>query len=125
MKKSKIITIGLLVAASAVLLAGCGQKNDEETGSNPDNGNGITGEHATENNTTGILEEVITDAATGAKEAATDAKDAARNMWDDVTGAAEDLKDDVTGAAQDIRSDITGAAQDMNNRATQTGTLAD
>ena len=114
MKKSKIITIGLLVAASAVLLAGCGQKNDEETGSNPDNGNGITGEHTTENNTTGILEEVITDAATSAKEAATDAKDAARNMWDDVTGAAENIKDDVTGAAQD-----------MNNRATQTGTLAD
>lgn len=100
MKKGKIFLLSLLVLAFAGVLSGCGREGEEENGSNTDTGNGFT-QNTTEGTTTdGVIEEIVTDAATGAKEILTDA-------WDAVTGAADDLGNDVhnvtAGATNAVR----------------------
>ena len=71
MKKCKIVVLAVIAVLAAAALAGCGDKENEETGSNPDSDNGVIEEIVTDA-ATGV-EEIVTDAATGAKEAITDA----------------------------------------------------
>ena len=59
MKKCKIIIMAALAVFAVAALAGCGNADNEETGSNPDSDNGV-------------VEQIVTDAATGAKEVITD-----------------------------------------------------
>ena len=52
MKKCKIIIMAALAVFAVAALAGCGNADNEETGSNPDSDNGV-------------VEQIVTDAATG------------------------------------------------------------
>ncbi|MBO5459379.1 MAG: hypothetical protein J5981_03915 [Lachnospira sp.] len=65
MKKIKLSVIGLLLVIGVCALIGCGNKNNEETGSNTNSGN--------HNESTGVIQEIVTDAATGVKDAVTEA----------------------------------------------------
>lgn len=82
MKKIKLSVIGLLLVIGVCALVGCGNKNNEETGSNTNSGNN--------NESTGVIQEIVTDAATGVKDAVTevgtileDAASGAGNMIDE------------------------------------------
>lgn len=85
MKKCKLALIGCLCVLSFGILAGCGNRNNEETGSNTDSGNNTTG-------ATGVIEEVVTDAATGVKEVVTDA---GTMIKDAASGAADIINDAI------------------------------
>ena len=82
MKKCKIIIMAALVVLAAAALAGCGNADNEETGSNPDSDNGI-------------IEQIVTDAATDAKEVITDAATGAKEI---ITDAAKGIEDGFTDA---------------------------
>ena len=60
MKKCKIIIMAALAVFAVAALAGCGNADNEETGSNPDSDNGV-------------VEQIVTDAATGANAVLADA----------------------------------------------------
>lgn len=111
MKKCKIVVLAVLAVLAAAALTGCGDKENEETGSNPDSDNGVIEELVTDA-ATGV-EELVTDAATGAKEVITDAatgigdiiNDAVENMNEEMTDPAEPLKQpetDVEPRGEDI-----------------------
>lgn len=95
MKKCKLALIGFLFVLSMGALVACGNKNNKETGSNTDSGN--------HNESTGVIEEVVTDAATGVKDA--------------VTEAATILEDAATGVGDMLNGGKTHA--DNNNAATE------
>ena len=57
MKKCKLALVGLLLVLSMGVLVACGNEKNEETGSNTDSGNN--------HESTGVIEEIVTDAATG------------------------------------------------------------
>lgn len=78
--KKKIFLIGLLVVIGAGFLIGCNSKQQNNDGSNADPGN----EHST-----GVIEEMVTQAATDVKEAMTDVKD----KLEDVATEAKDALD--------------------------------
>ena len=65
MKKCKLALVGLLLVLSMGVLVACGNEKNEETGSNTDSGNN--------HESTGVIEEIVTDAATGVKDAVTEA----------------------------------------------------
>ena len=65
MKKCKLALVGLLLVQSMGVLVACGNEKNEETGSNTDSGNN--------HESTGVIEEIVTDAATGVKDAVTEA----------------------------------------------------
>ena len=60
MKKCKLALVGLLLVLSMGVLVACGNEKNEETGSNTDSGNN--------HESTGVIEEIVTDAATGVKD---------------------------------------------------------
>ena len=69
MKKCKLALIGCLCVLSLGILVGCGNRNNEETGSNTDSGNNTTG-------STGVIAgTMIKDAASGAADMINDAVD--------------------------------------------------
>ena len=74
MKKCKIIIMAALAVFAVAALAGCGNADNEETGSNPDSDNGV-------------VEQIITDAAKGIEDGFTDA----------VNGSEEPVTDDYEG----------------------------
>ena len=69
-----------------------GNEKNEETGSNTDSGNN--------HESTGVIEEIVTDAATGVKDAVTEAgtilEDAGRGVEDLFSGNAEEQMTDST-----------------------------
>ena len=79
MKKCKIIIMAVLAVFAVAALAGCGNADNEETGSNPDSDNGV-------------VEQIVTDAATGAKEVITDAATGAKEI---ITDAAKGIDPSV------------------------------
>lgn len=87
MKKCKIIIMAALAVFAVAALAGCGNADNEETGSNPDSDNGV-------------VEQIVTDAATGAKEVITDAATGAKEIigfTDAVNGSEEPVTDNYEG----------------------------
>ena len=86
MKKCKLALVGLLLVLSMGVLVACGNEKNEETGSNTES--------------TGVIEEIVTDAATGVKDAVTEAgtilEDAGRGVEDLFSGNAEEQMTDST-----------------------------
>jgi hypothetical protein len=105
MKKWKLILVGTLLVLSICLLVGCGNENNEQTGSNTDTGNNT-------NESTNMIEEVITDAATGIKDAVTEA---ATIAGDAVTGA-ENGTGHLDDGTNNENTESTGVIEDMMNR---------
>lgn len=91
MKKCKIVVLAVIAVLAAAALTGCGNKENEETGSNPDSDNGVIEELVTDA-ATGV-EEIVTDAATGVGDIINDAVD---NMNDEMTDPADPLKQPET-----------------------------
>ena len=87
MKKCKLALVGLLLVLSMGVLVACGNEKNEETGSN-------------NHESTGVIEEIVTDAATGVKDAVTEAgtilEDAGRGVEDLFSGNAEEQMTDST-----------------------------
>lgn len=79
--KKKIFLISLLVVIGAGFLIGCSNKQNNNDGSNADSGN----EHQT-----GVLEQIVTEAATDVKEAVTDVKDKLEEVATDAATKAKD-----------------------------------
>ena len=92
MKKCKLALVGLLLVLSMGVLVACGNEKNEETGSNTDSGNN--------HESTGVIEEIVTDAATCVKDAVTEAgtilEDAGRGVEDLFSGNAEEQMTDST-----------------------------
>lgn len=92
MKKCKLALVGLLLVLSMGVLVACGNEKNEETGSNTDSGNN--------HESTGVIEEIVTDAATSVKDAVTEAgtilEDAGRGVEDLFSGNAEEQMTDST-----------------------------
>lgn len=92
MKKCKLALVGLLLVLSMGVLVACGNEKNEETGSNTDSGNN--------HESTGVIEEIVTDAATDVKDAVTEAgtilEDAGRGVEDLFSGNAEEQMTDST-----------------------------
>lgn len=92
MKKCKLALVGLLLVLSMGVLVACGNEKNEETGSNTDSGNN--------HESTGVIEEIVTDVATGVKDAVTEAgtilEDAGRGVEDLFSGNAEEQMTDST-----------------------------
>ena len=92
MKKCKLALVGLLLVLSMGVLVACGNEKNEETGSNTDSGNN--------HESTGVIEEIVTYAATGVKDAVTEAgtilEDAGRGVEDLFSGNAEEQMTDST-----------------------------
>lgn len=92
MKKCKLALVGLLLVLSMGVLVACGNEKNEETGSNTDSGNN--------HESTGVIEEIVTGAATGVKDAVTEAgtilEDAGRGVEDLFSGNAEEQMTDST-----------------------------
>jgi ABC-type oligopeptide transport system substrate-binding subunit len=106
MKKWKLILVGTLLVLSICVLAGCGNENNEQTGSNTDTGNNT-------NESTNVIEEVITDAATGIKDAVTEA---ATLAGDAVTGAENNETTHLDDGTDTENTESTGVVEDMINR---------
>jgi type IV pilus biogenesis protein CpaD/CtpE len=102
MKKCKIVVLAVIAVLAAAALAGCGDKENEETGSNPDSDNGVIEEIVTDA-ATGV-EEIVTDAATGAKEAITDA---ATGIGDIINDAVDNMNEEMTDPADPLRQPET------------------
>ena len=96
MKKCKII---IMAALAVFALAGCGNADNEETGSNPDSDNGV-------------VEQIVTDAATGAKEVITDAATGAKEI---ITDAAKGIEDGFTDAVNGSEEPVTDDYEGMNH----------
>ena len=92
MKKCKLALVGLLLVLSMGVLVACGNEKNEETGSNTDSGNN--------HESTGVIEDIVTAAATGVKDAVTEAgtilEDAGRGVEDLFSGNAEEQMTDST-----------------------------
>ncbi len=73
MKKTKCVLLSLLIIFSIACFTGCGNENKDDSGSNT-NSNSQSTESAT-NKTDGVIEQIITDAATEIKDAVTKAED--------------------------------------------------
>ena len=67
MKKTKIAILALLAIASIGLLTGCGDAKTDDTGSSTDSG-------ANNEQSSGVIEEIVTDAADGIKDLGDDIK---------------------------------------------------
>ena len=99
MKKCKIIIMAALAVFAVAALAGCGNADIEETGSNPDSDNGV-------------VEQIVTDAATGAKEVITDAATGAKEI---ITDAAKGIEDGFTDAVNGSEEPDTDDYEGMNH----------
>jgi len=82
--KKKIFLISLLVIIGAGFLIGCNNKQQNNDGSNADSGK----EHST-----GVIEEIVTQAGTDIKEAATNVKDKIEDVATDAVNKAKDALD--------------------------------
>lgn len=99
MKKCKIIIMAALAVFAVAALVGCGNADNEETGSNPDSDNGF-------------VEQIVTDAATGAKEVITDAATGAKEI---ITDAAKGIEDGFTDAVNGSEEPVTDDYEGMNH----------
>ena len=92
MKKCKLALVGFLLVLSMGVLVAFWIEIIEDTGSITDSGNN--------HESTGAIEEIVTDAATGVKDAVTEAgtilEDAGRGVEDLFSGNAEEQMTDST-----------------------------
>lgn len=86
--KKKIFLIGLLMLVGTGVLVGCNNKQNNNDGSNANQGN--------EQQSTGVINEIVTDAVNGVKDAATKAGEKMQDMATDAASGAKNLWDDLT-----------------------------
>ena len=92
MKKCKLALVGLLLVLSMGVLVACGNEKMKKPG--------VILIQETNHESTGVIEEIVTDAATGVKDAVTEAgtilEDAGRGVEDLFSGNAEEQMTDST-----------------------------
>ncbi|HBD67299.1 MAG TPA: hypothetical protein DC028_09800 [Eubacterium sp.] len=88
MHKFKWFVAGVMFITIVSVLVGCGSKTDSESGSN-------TGAGSNSKNT---VENIMTDAATGAKEIATDAATGAKDMMETAKDGIKEMATEVSSA---------------------------
>ena len=88
MHKFKWFVAGVMFITIVSVLVGCGSKTDSENGSN-------TGAGSNSKNT---VENIMTDAATGAKEIATDAATGAKDMMETAKDGIKEMATEVSSA---------------------------
>lgn len=88
MHKFKWFVAGVMFITIVSVLVGCGSKTDSESGSN-------TGAGSNSKNT---VENIMTDAATGAKEIATDAATGAKDMMETAKDGIKEMVTEVSSA---------------------------
>ena len=88
MHKFKWYVAGVMFITIVSVLVGCGSKTDSESGSN-------TGAGSNSKNT---VENIMTDAATGAKEIATDAATGAKDMMETAKDGIKEMATEVSSA---------------------------
>lgn len=88
MHKFKWFVAGVMFITIVSVLVGCGSKTDSESGSN-------TGAGSNSENT---VENIMTDAATGAKEIATDAATGAKDMMETAKDGIKEMATEVSSA---------------------------
>ena len=88
MHKFKWFVAGVMFITIVSVLVGCGSKTDSESGSN-------TGAGSNSKNT---VENIMTDAATGAKEIATDAATGAKDMKETAKDGIKEMATEVSSA---------------------------
>ena len=88
MQKFKWFVAGVMFITIVSVLVGCGSKTDSESGSN-------TGAGSNSKNT---VENIMTDAATGAKEIATDAATGAKDMMETAKDGIKEMATEVSSA---------------------------
>lgn len=88
MHKFKWFVAGVMFITIVSVLVGCGSKADSESGSN-------TGAGSNSKNT---VENIMTDAATGAKEIATDAATGAKDMMETAKDGIKEMATEVSSA---------------------------
>ena len=88
MHKFKWFVAGVMFITIVSVLVGCGSKTDSESGSN-------TGAGSNSKNT---VENIMTDAATGAKEIATDAATGAKDMMETDKDGIKEMATEVSSA---------------------------
>ena len=88
MHKFKWFVAGVMFITIVSVLVGCGSKTDSESGSN-------TGAGSNSKNT---VENIMTDAATGAKEIATDAATGAKDMVETAKDGIKEMATEVSSA---------------------------
>lgn len=88
MYKFKWFVAGVMFITIVSVLVGCGSKTDSESGSN-------TGAGSNSKNT---VENIMTDAATGAKEIATDAATGAKDMMETAKDGIKEMATEVSSA---------------------------
>ena len=88
MHKFKWFVAGVMFITIVSVLVGCGSKTDSESGRN-------TGAGSNSKNT---VENIMTDAATGAKEIATDAATGAKDMMETAKDGIKEMATEVSSA---------------------------
>ena len=88
MHKFKWFVAGVMFITIVSVLVGCGSKTDSESGS-------TTGAGSNSKNT---VENIMTDAATGAKEIATDAATGAKDMMETAKDGIKEMATEVSSA---------------------------
>ena len=88
MHKFKWFVAGVMFITIVSVLVGCGSKTDSESGSN-------TGAGSNSKNT---VENIMTDAATGAKEIATDVATGAKDMMETAKDGIKEMATEVSSA---------------------------
>ena len=81
MSKLKWFIIGAMMVTVMAVLVGCGAKNDSESGSNSGSGNNLMTEAATG------AKEMMTEAATGAKEMMSTAENGMKEIATEISSA--------------------------------------
>ena len=99
MRKLKWIVVGAMLITVISVLVGCGAKTDSESGSNT--GSGSNNRNTVENLMTDAAtgaKEIVTDAATGIKEIATDAATGAKDMMETAKDGMKEMATEVSSA---------------------------
>ena len=88
MSKLKWFIIGAMMVTVMAVLVGCGAKNDSESGSNSGSGN----------NNKSTVENLMTEAATGAKEMMTEAATGAKEMMSTAENGMKEIATEISSA---------------------------
>lgn len=88
MSKLKWFIIGAMMVTVMAVLVGCGAKNDYESGSNSGSGN----------NNKSTVENLMTEAATGAKEMMTEAATGAKEMMSTAENGMKEIATEISSA---------------------------
>ena len=99
MRKLKWIVVGAMLITVISVLVGCGEKTDSESGSN-------TGAVSNNRNT---VDNLMTDAATGAKEIVTDAATGNKEIATDAATGAKDMMETAKDGMKEMATEVSSA----------------